>query len=133
MQGFFVNTICDGFVLWFEISGNSESLVLDWKYWRFGKMFRVLVVIVVVALSLFLGKCGKGGDYPGGVGEPNDVYYGPPVEEDDANNGYPNDTDDPVAVYYGPPAEGEDVDDDDYGSVDVDPYPVPVYAGPEDE
>ena len=70
-------------------------------------MIRVLVAIVVVALSLFLSRCG----YPFGVGEPKSVYYGPPVEEDDndnGNKGYPNDVEEPNDVYYGPQADEDE-------------------------
>lgn len=92
-------------------------------------MLKLLVVALLLALGLYMGRFGgnpgnshlngtKG--YPYSVDEPNDVYYGPqaddPVaavyfgplvegEDDSGTMGYPYETDEPADVYYGPQAD----------------------------
>ena len=61
-------------------------------------MVKILVVVVTLVLGLFFGRYGRNQEnsdntekgYPYHVDEPNDVYYGPQVDDPEA------------PVYFGP-------------------------------
>lgn len=99
-------------------------------------MIKIILVVVVLLVSMTLGRCGGRYPFSNCDSNSNPVYYGPEYyeqESDDNGGRYPADVEESVDVYGGPDFFGEedaDVNEEEEYPDGID-APSDVYGGPE--